>query len=230
MSSAIFDLLKGEIIVSCQAEGDDPFNTPQYISLFAKAAQMGGAKGIRCEGINNITVIKEIVNLPIIGLLKDTFENGFVKITGSFKDVDKLIKIKCDIIAIDGTFRKREGLTGPDFIKEVKKRYDCIIMADISTIEEAIASVEAGADCISTTLSGYTPEKQFNSNHPDFILMKLLSERISVPFFAEGRIKTPNEAREAIKLGAHAVIIGTAITRPRVITSWFVNELNTMKI
>jgi len=230
MSSAIFDLLKGEMIVSCQAEGGDPFNTPEYVSLFAKAAQMGGAKGIRSEGINNIIAIKEMVNLPIIGLLKDTFENGFVKITGSFKDVEKLMKVKCDIIAIDGTFRKREGLTGPDFIKSVKDKYDCIVMADISTLEEAIASEKSGADCISTALSGYTPEKHFILNKPDFKLIKLLSHTISVPIFAEGRINTPKEARRSIELGAHAVITGTAITRPRVITSWFVNELKNIKI
>ena len=111
--------LQGQFIVSCQAEGDDPFNTPEYVALFAKAAVEGGAKGIRSEGLEKIKCIKASVPVPVIGLLKSTFDDGFVKITGSFKEVEELIRIDCDIIAIDGTNRLREGLTGPDFIEEV---------------------------------------------------------------------------------------------------------------
>jgi len=226
MNSLILKALKGEIIVSCQAEKDDPFNKPEYIALFAKAAQMGGAKCVRSEGIDNILAIKRIVDLPIIGLVKDTYEDGFVKITGSFKDVEKLVKINCDIIAIDGTFRVRDGLTGPDFIYQIKQKNNCLVLADISTVEEAIASVEAGADCVATTLSGYTPETQNKNLHPDFELIKILSKKVRVPIFAEGRIKTPMEAKKAIEMGAYSIVIGSAITRPRLITSWFVTSLN----
>jgi N-acylglucosamine-6-phosphate 2-epimerase len=222
---SILNSLKGELIVSCQAEGLDPFNTPEYVTLFALAAKMGGARGIRSEGIDKIQSIKGSVDLPIIGLLKDYFDDGFVRITGSFKMVENLIDIGCDIIAIDGTFRKREGLTGPKFIEQVKYRYSCIVLADIATDEEAIASKEAGADCVSTTLSGYTPETQFRCDSPDFNLIKRLSQTISIPVFAEGRINTPQEAKKAMDIGAYAVIVGSAITRPRIITSWFANKI-----
>ena len=115
--------LKGGMIVSCQAEGDDPFNAdPEYMALFARAAEMGGAIGIRTQGIEKLKAIKRAVNLPVIGLLKSLFPDGTVCITGSFKEVEQLIEAGSDIVAIDGTFRKRDGLTGPEFIREVKNK------------------------------------------------------------------------------------------------------------
>lgn len=130
-----------------------------------------------------------------------------------------------DIVAIDGTFRKREDLIGPEFIRETKKRYGCLVLADIATYDEAKACEEAGADCISTTLNGYTPDTfQFNDG-PNFEVLKDCVKGLSVPVFAEGRYNTPAEAGKAMDFGAFAVISGTAITRPRVITQWFVNEI-----
>ena len=218
--------LKGGVIVSCQSEGDDPFNSdPQYMALFAKAAEMGGAIGIRTQGIEKLKAIKKSVALPVIGLLKSKFPDGTICITGSFNEVEKLIDAGSDFVAIDGTFRMREGLSGPEFIKQVKKLYGCPVLADIATFEEAKACEEAGADCISTTLNGYTPDTfQFNDG-PNYELLKACVNGVSIPVFAEGRYNTPMEAGKAMKLGAYAVISGTAITRPRVITQWFVNAI-----
>ena len=221
----ILNRLQGQFIVSCQAEGDDPFNTPEYVALFAKAAVIGGAKGIRSEGLEKIKCIKSSVQVPVIGLLKSSFDDGFVKITGSFKEVEELIQVGCDIIAIDGTDRLREGMTGPDFIKEVKLKYSCCVLADIATKNEALAAESAGADCISTTLSGYTPETLSDSLEPDYTLVRELVGLLKIPLFAEGRINTPDQAKEMMLLGAYGVISGTAITRPRVITKWFVNAI-----
>lgn len=218
--------LKGAFIVSCQAEGNDPFNCPGYVALFAKAAQMGGARGIRSEGVEKIISIKQEVSLPVIGLLKSSFENGMVKITGSFREVEELLGIGCDIIAIDGTERLRENLTGPDFIAAVKRKYSCCVLADIATRPEALACEQAGADCVSTTLSGYTPETFSVSVEPDYQLVQSLVDELKVPLFAEGRINTPAQAEKMMALGAYGVISGTAITRPRVITSWFVKAMN----
>ena len=137
--NSIIERLKNCIIVSCQSEGDDPFNTnPEYMALFARAAEMGGAKGIRTEGIEKLKAIKRTVNLPVIALQKSQFEDGTVRITSSFKEVEQLIAAGSDIIAIDGTFRIRNGFSGPDFIKEVKKRYGCLVLADIATNKEAM--------------------------------------------------------------------------------------------
>lgn len=219
--------LKGGMIVSCQAEGDDPFNAnPDYMALFASAAEMGGAIGIRTQGIEKLKAIKRATKLPVIGLLKSQFPDGTVCITGSFNEVEQLIAAGSDIVAIDGTFREREGLSGPDFIKEVKKRYDCIVLADIATYAESKACEEAGADSISTTLNGYTPDTLQFHDGPNYDVLKECVKGLTIPVFAEGRYNTPAEAGKAMELGAFAVISGTAITRPRVITQWFVAEIN----
>lgn len=226
MNNNIIASLRGGMIVSCQAEGDDPFNMPEYVALFARAAMMGGAKGIRTEGIEKIRAIKRAVNLPVIGLLKSRFEDGSVRITGSTQEVAALVVSGCDIIAIDGTFRKREGLTGPEFIALMRRQYpDSLFLADIATYEEAAACEQAGAHCVSTTLSGYTPDTRTDSPSADFALIEKASKHLSVPVFAEGRINTPADAAKAMDLGAYAVITGTAITRPRVITQWFVKAI-----
>ena len=222
----LLEKLKGGMIVSCQAEGDDPFNAnPDYMALFAKAAEMGGAIGIRTQGIEKLKAIKMATQLPVIGLLKSQFPDGTVCITGSFNEVEQLIASGSDIVAIDGTFRNREGLTGPEFIRETKKRYGCLVLADIATYDEAKACEEAGADCISTTLNGYTPDTLQFLDGPNYDVLKDCVNGLSVPVFAEGRYNTPIEAGKAMEIGAFAVISGTAITRPRVITQWFVNEI-----
>lgn len=223
----LLEQLKGGMVVSCQAEGDDPFNAnPEYMALFARAAEMGGAIGIRTQGIEKLKAIKRATKLPVIGLIKSQFPDGTVCITGSFDEVNQLIESGSDIIAIDGTFRKRVNLTGPEFIKEVKKRYSCIVLADIATYAEAKACEEAGADCVSTTLNGYTPNTlQFNVG-PNYDLLRDCVNGLKVPVFAEGRYNTPNEAANAMLMGAFSVITGTAITRPRVITQWFVDKIN----
>ena len=222
----LLEQLRGGMIVSCQAEGDDPFNAnPEYMALFARAAEMGGAIGIRTQGIAKLEAIKRATKLPVIGLLKSQFPDGTVCITGTFNEVEQLIAAGSDIVAIDGTFREREGLSGPDFIKEIKKCYGCIVLADIATYVEAKACEEAGADCVSTTLNGYTPDTMQFHDGPNYDVLKECLNGLSIPVFAEGRYNTPAEAGNAMKLGAYAVISGTAITRPRVITQWFVNEL-----
>ena len=222
----ILEQLRNSIVVSCQSEGSDPFNaTPIYMGLFAKAAEMGGARGIRSEGIEKIKAIKEITKLPIIGLIKSKFADGTVCITGIFDEVKQLINVGCDIVAIDGTFREREGYNGPDFIREVKRRYDCLVLADVATCAEAIACECAGADCVSTTLNGYTPDTKTNSNKPNLEILNEIIKHLSIPVFAEGRYNTPIDARKAMEIGAFGVIIGSAITRPRVITSWFVEAI-----
>lgn len=224
--SKLIEKLKNGMIVSCQAEGEDPFNAdPEYMALFARAAEMGGAIGIRTQGIAKLEAIKRATNLPVIGLLKSQFSDGTVRITGSFAEVEQLIASKADIVAIDGTFREREGMAGPEFIKAVKERYGCLVLADIATFEEAKACEEVGADCVSTTLNGYTPDTLQLHDGPNYDVLKECVDGLTIPVFAEGRYNTPSEAGKAMELGAYAVISGTAITRPRVITQWFVEEI-----
>ncbi len=222
----IFKKLEHKLVVSCQAEGNSPFNSPTGVTMFAIAAIQGGAAGIRSEGVAKTSEIIKNVNVPVIGLLKNKFEDGTVRITGSFKEVEQLIEINTPIIAVDGTVRKREGLTGHEFIEEIKKRYNVTIMADISTFEEGILCAEYGADCISTTLSGYTNyTSHLKTDEPDYDLLIKLSSTVKVPVFAEGRINTPQVAKRIMEKGAFALVVGSAITRPTLITEWFVNAI-----
>lgn len=231
MKQEIIDKLKNKLIVSCQAEGNSPFNSPEGVTMFAKAAILGGASAIRSEGIEKTKMIIEQTNVPIIGLVKSKFEDGSVRITGSFKDVEDLISIGTHIIAIDGTFRKRENLSGPDFIESVKSKFNCLIMADIAKLDEAIACEEAGADLISTTLNGYTTETISDKvKEPNYDLVNQLVKRIKTPVVAEGRVNTPEAAKKMIELGAYAVVIGTAITRPHIITSWYVEAIKNFDV
>ena len=226
MQNDVLEKFRGGMVVSCQSEGDDPFNAdPNYMGLFAKAAEMGGAVGIRTQGIEKLKAIQRVSGLPVIGLLKSTFPDGTVCITGSFKEVERLIEAGSDIVAIDGTFREREGLSGPLFIKAVKKKYNCIVLADIATFAEAKACEENGADAISTTLNGYTPETLSSIEGPNFYLLEEILNDVKIPVFAEGRYNIPADAQKAMEMGAYGVISGTALTRPRVITKWFVEAV-----
>jgi N-acylglucosamine-6-phosphate 2-epimerase len=226
--SNFLEIVKNRLIVSCQAEGDSPFNSPEGVTAFAIAAKQGGAVAIRSEGVEKTAMIVQKLGLPVIGLVKSAFADGSVCITGSFDSVDKLLKAGCHVVAVDGTDRLREGMTGPEFIREIKKNRRCLVMADIATFEEAVDCARAGADCVSTTLSGYTPETEERASEgPDFELIESLVKYYGpdYPVIAEGRINTPELAARAMQAGAWAVVVGSAITRPQLITKWFVDAI-----
>ncbi len=220
--------VKNGLIVSCQFEPDDPFNNAEYVSLFALSAQMGGASGIRTEGKENIRATKTKVQLPVIGLIQSAYSDGSVLITPDFKDVEEVIEAGADIVALDVTERIRpNGLTGFEFLKRVRVDHPgTLLMADVSTFEEGVQAAELGADLVSTTLSGYTPATlQKGAEGVDFDLLERLADSLVVPVVAEGRILVPDEASHAFELGAYSVVVGAAITRPKVITQMFVHEI-----
>ena len=224
----VFSQLKGRLVVSCQAEPPSPFDSPERVADFARCAEMGGAAGIRTCGIEKTRAVLAATALPVIALTKGRFPDGTVCITGNRPDVDALVSLGAHIVAVDGTFRLREGgITGPEYISMLRKRHPSqLLMADIATLEEARACLAAGVDCVSTTLAGYTPETLSEAEAgPSLALLQRCAEELTCPVFAEGRYNTPAEAAEAIRKGAFAVVVGSAITRPQVITSWFVKSL-----
>lgn len=214
-----------KLIVSCQALEDEPLHSSFIMSKMALAAKNGGAAGIRANSISDIQKIKQEVDLPIIGIIKSDYEGSEVRITPTLDEVDALVKEGVAIIAFDATDRKRpDGSSLVEFLQTVRKRYpDQIFMADVSNFDEAKCAVEHGIDIIGTTLVGYTAYTV--GFEPLDVLAQVLTIEKAV-VIAEGNINTPDLARKAIEMGAYAVVVGSAITRPQLITQEFVKNIN----
>ncbi len=225
----LFTALRGGLIVSCQAQPGEPLHSSFIMARMAVAAREGGAVGIRCESPDDIRAIKEAVpHLLIIGLWKVSLP-GFestVYITPRVRDAQAVADAGADIIALDATLRPHpEERTAADLIRAVKEATGKLVMADIDSVTSAVAAIDAGADCVSTTLSGYTAESP-RLDGPDFgLIERLMALELPVPVFAEGRIHTPEQARQALDAGAFAVVVGGAITRPQQITVRFADAI-----
>jgi N-acylglucosamine-6-phosphate 2-epimerase len=219
---SVLDYIKGGLIVSCQARDGWPMYGREIMAAFAMSAETGGAVGIRASKPENIMEIRKKVNLPIIGINKIWVDGYDVYITPTYQSAVDIIKAGCDIVAIDATKRIRPyNETLENLLLELKTNYpDMLLMADISTIEEGINAERLGFDLVSTTLAGYT-EYTKDIDEMAIDLIHELSKKVSIPVIAEGRVHTPVEAFQAIESGAYAVVVGTAITRPEVITKWF---------
>ena len=216
--------LSKKLIVSCQALEDEPLHDPYIMSKMALAAKIGGASGIRANTVQDIQAIKKEVGLPIIGIIKQNYPGSNVYITPTLSEVEALYTEGVDIIAFDATKQERpDGKTFEEFFSEVKAKYpNQLFMADASTLEEAIAAEQAGVDIVATTLGGYTP---YSEGTVPLELLQRMVEAVSVPVIAEGNFDTPEKAKKALELGAHAVVVGSAITRPQLITEKFVNAI-----
>lgn len=220
--------IKNNLIVSCQALENEPLHSPFIMSRMALAAKMGGAKGIRANSIDDIREIKKIVDLPIIGIIKKDYPGTSVYITPTMKEIDDLVKERVDIIAMDATFSKRlNGETLDEFFKKVKNKYpQQIFMADCSTVAEAIHADKIGFDFIGTTLVGYTPQSKGDKIEAnDFEIMRKIIKEVKHPVIGEGNLNTPIKAKRALDLGCYSVVVGSMITRPQVITKYFVDEI-----
>ena len=219
--------IKNTVVVSVQAMPSEPLYLEKCMVAMMKSVINGGAGGLRVAGTRDIANAKKLFSLPIIGITKpDKIPSNFkeiVYITPTIKDVIDVINAGADIVAFDGTQRKRPNNEKlPDLIKyiHIKKK---VAMADVSTIEEGLKAQESGADVLSTTLAGYTLESASSpTDAPDFKLLEELVKQTNLPVILEGRIWEPWQVDKAFALGAHSVVIGSAITRPQLITKRFV--------
>lgn len=224
MSVNFFDKLQGKLVVSCQALEDEPLHSSEIMAKMALAAKQGGATGIRANAVQDIQAIKKEVDLPIIGIIKRDYSDSPVFITATLKEVQELLASGAEMLAIDATDRKRpNGETLEELITYVKKHAPKIqLMADTSTVEEAVQAEKLGFDCVGTTLIGYTEETRGQSLYAeDFAILKEIKEKVSIPVVAEGKLDTPELAQQALVNGADFVVVGSAITRPQLITKKF---------
>ncbi|WP_277585091.1 N-acetylmannosamine-6-phosphate 2-epimerase [Psychrobacillus antarcticus] len=222
----ILKSIENELIVSCQALPEEPLHSPHIMARMAYAAMRGGAKGIRANSIEDIKEIKKAVDLPIIGIIKQVYDESDVFITPTQKEIDILYQEGVEIIAIDATNRRRpDGKVISDVFPTIREQYsNQLFMADCSTYEEAKQAYELGFDCLGTTLSGYTEYTQ-GVKLPDMELIARLVKDFPIPIIAEGGIWDPEELKGVFELGAYSAVVGTAITRPMDITKRFVKAI-----
>lgn len=221
---ANLEMIKNKLIVSCQALPEEPLHSSFIMGRMAVAAKEGGASGIRANTKEDIIEIKKLVDLPVIGIVKRDYPNNGVYITPTIKEVDELVLANADIIAVDATSSIRPGdIDLKTFFDEIKSKYpNQKLMADCSTVDEAVYADELGFDYIGTTLVGYIKQSEhLKIEENDFEIIRDILTQVKNPVIAEGNIDTPQKAKRVLELGCYSVVVGSIITRPQVITKRF---------
>jgi N-acylglucosamine-6-phosphate 2-epimerase len=224
--SELFERIRDGLIVSCQALRHEPLYGSETMAKMAVAAMRGGAAGIRANSVLDINSIRQAIDLPIIGLIKQEYPDSPVYITPTLREVEALAESGADIIAMDATDRQRPGGgTIASLFPEIRRRFpNSVFMADCATLDDGLRAEALGFDCVGTTMSGYTQETSVRIL-PDYDLMRALCGGLSVPVIGEGGIWSPEQLARAFEQGVHCVVVGTAITRPMDITRRFVAAL-----
>ena len=221
--------LKGQLIVSCQALPQEPLHSSFIMGRMARAAKEGGAAGIRANTKEDIKEIQEVTGLPIIGIVKRDYPDSAVYITPTMKEIEELMEVKPEIVAIDATGALRPGnVTLADFFHQIKEKYpEQKLMADCSTIEEAFFADELCFDFIGTTMVGYTPQSRgMKIEANDFEILRTILKKVKHPVIAEGNVNSPEKAKRVIELGSYAVVVGSSITRPQLITKGYAEAVD----
>lgn len=225
----ILDAIHGKMIVSCQAIPGEPLymEDDSVMYLMARAAKRAGTPAIRTSSIRDVAAVKKETGLPVIGLVKINYPGYDSYITPTMKEVDDLVAVGSDVVALDCTLRKRgDGTTINEFIAQIKEKYpDIILMADISNYEEGVNAWKCGVDIVGTTMSGYT-DYTSKKDEPDYELMRQLSANLDIPVIGEGKIHYPEQAVKALQTGVWAIVVGGAITRPMEIAQRFIKAID----
>ncbi|WP_088815614.1 MULTISPECIES: N-acetylmannosamine-6-phosphate 2-epimerase [Listeria] len=232
MMNDFLQQVKGGLIVSCQALKGEPLYSSYIMSKMAQAALEGGAVGIRANTVSDIKAIQKEVDLPIIGIFKQDYPNSEVFITPTLKEARAICELGVAVLALDATTRKRpQSETLKDIIQVVKREFpDVLIMGDTASLQDVAFAEQAGVDIIGTTLHGYTQETAgCNISHNEFAYLKSVLSHTQLPVIAEGKIDTPEKAEKVLELGARAVVVGGAITRPKEITERFIASIKQVK-
>ncbi|MBN9643689.1 N-acetylmannosamine-6-phosphate 2-epimerase [Corynebacterium mendelii] len=220
----LLEQIKGGLIVSCQAYPGEPLRRADVTAAMAQAVVEGGAAAVRVQGTADIAATRQAVEVPVIGLIKYGHEG--VYITPSIAHARACALAGSDIIAIDATLRPRgNNETFADAVKAVHDEFPwALVMADCASLPDAIAAEKAGADLIGTTLAGYTPGYEHareKTAGPDYQFIEEVIANVTKPVLVEGRLHKPEDVKAVLDKGAYAACVGTAITHPTTITSWF---------
>ena len=225
----ILDAIHGKMIISCQAIPGEPLylEDDSVMYLMARAAKRAGTPAIRTSSIRDVVAIKKETGLPVIGLVKINYPGYDSFITPTMKEVDDLVAVGSDVVALDCTLRRRgDGTTINEFIAQIREKYpDIILMADISNYEEGINAWKCGVDIVGTTMSGYT-DYTSKKDEPDYELMRRLAADIDIPVIGEGKIHYPDQAVKALQTGIWSSVVGGAITRPLEIAERFMKAID----
>lgn len=216
--------LRGGLIVSCQAQPSEPLHGAAHMAAMARAAVAGGGIAVRCESPSDIRAIRAAVAVPLIGLWKQGSQG--VMITPTLDAARAVVEAGADCVAIDATARARP-FSVAEMVAMIHGQLERPVLADVSSLEEGVAAVAAGADAVAPTLAGYVGDAP-PPQGPDWALLSALVARLRVPVIMEGRVWTPDEAAQALALGAWAVVVGSAITRPQLITRRFADAMRTV--
>ncbi|HEV3153886.1 MAG TPA: N-acetylmannosamine-6-phosphate 2-epimerase [Candidatus Baltobacteraceae bacterium] len=215
--SVLKKIRKG-LIVSVQARSGSPLDDPAVLSSLALSAQENGAAGVRMQGVQNIRAARVRLSVPIVGIVKREYAEFEPYITPTLREVREVLECGAEIVAFDATARPRpEGLTVAELIAEIH-RGGALAMADCALPSDAVAAVAAGADIAATTLCGYTKETR-GVPLPALELVSALRQ-LQTFVICEGGIHSPESASAAMRAGADAVVVGTAITD----TGWIVRQ------
>jgi N-acylglucosamine-6-phosphate 2-epimerase len=213
--------LKNKLIVSCQALPGDPLDHIDTLRRIALSVIRGGAGGLRVNGADCIAALRQETDLPIIGILK-RYDHGEPHITPDFSSAQSVANAGADIVGLDcSTRRSISSEPWPQLISRIRRELGRPVLADVATLDEALAAEHAGADSVATTMFGYTPETA-GQRSVNWTLVEQLVKSLHLPVIVEGHVCQPEEVRRAFDLGAFAVVVGAAITQPESITARFV--------
>jgi N-acylglucosamine-6-phosphate 2-epimerase len=206
----VLERLRGGLIVSVQANDDSLLNDPATIALLARVAQANGALGVRIEGEERIRAVRAAVTVPLIGIIKRRYDGFEPYITSTREEAEAAATAGADIVAFDATERKRFGGADVAGLIAALHARSRLAMADVATLEDGARAAQAGADIVATTLAGYTAQTQ-NRTLPAYDLVAALT-KIHPFVICEGGIAYPSQVRAALRAGAAAAVVGTAIT------------------
>ncbi len=227
-SNDIIKSIKNGLIVSCQMEKHAPGYRDDSVISLVEAAIWAGAVGLRIEGVKNIKDVKKITDLPIIGLKKVFSTETDVFMTPTITDAIEIIEAGADIIAIDGTDRMINGEKANAIIQKIREKYpDVLILADVRDTQDALESLKLGADFVAPTFYRFKPDAK-STDTPDWEMFADMCIKCNGIGFVlmEGKVWTVDDAIRSLYYGAHAVVVGSAITRPHIIAQRFVDHMD----